>query len=154
MSQSQNVRKEFGALSVDNTVLSGTKGRFTTLSALSTLTMTDSGQTFYLSSATEFATTLPAVADAAGFNARFVVGAAPSGASYTVVSPAADIHGLLASKDLNGATDSAATAGTAVATVTFVDAKAAIGDYVDLTCDGTFYYVSGSTTLFDSVTLS
>jgi hypothetical protein len=153
MSQSQNVRKEFGALSVDNTVLSGTKARFTTLTALSTLTMTDSGQTFYLTSATEFATTLPAVGYASGFNARFVVGAAPSGASYTVVCPTAAIHGtVLSPADATG--DSAGTAGTAVATVTFVDTKAKIGDYVDLSCDGTFYYVSGSTTLFDSVTLS
>jgi hypothetical protein len=153
MSQSQNVRKEFGALSVDNTVLSGTKARFTTLTALSTLTMTDSGQTFYLNSATEFATTLPAVGDASGFHARFVVVAAPAGANYTVVCPTAAIHGtVLSPADATGA--SAGTAGTAVATVAFVSAKAKTGDYVDLSCDGTFYYVSGSTTLFDSVTLA
>jgi hypothetical protein len=152
MSQSQSVRKEFGALSVDNTVLSG-KRNFTTLTALSTLTLADSGQTFYLTSATEFATTLPAVGDASGFHARFVVGAAPGGASYTVVCPTAAIHGtVLSPADATGA--SAGTAGTAVANVTFVDSKAEIGDYVDLSCDGTFYYVSGSTTLFDSVTLA
>jgi hypothetical protein len=152
MSQSQNVRKEFGALSVDNSVLSAKKN-FTVLTAVSTLTLADSNQTFYLTSATEFATTLPGVADASGFHARFVVGAAPAGASYTVVCPTAAVHGtVLSPADATGA--SAGTAGTAVATVTFVDGKAEIGDYVDLSCDGTFYYVSGSTTLFDSVTLA
>ena len=50
----------------------------------------DSGKIFMLNSATEFATTLPAVADAGiGWYCKIVVDAAPSSASYTVVEKAA-----------------------------------------------------------------
>jgi hypothetical protein len=66
MSQSQSVRKEFCALSVDNSVLSA-KRNCVFLAEASSLSLGDSGNTFYLNSATEFATTLPAVADASGF---------------------------------------------------------------------------------------
>lgn len=149
MSQSQQVLKEFGSLTVGGSELSS-KQSYSELAAASTLTIADSGKTFYLSSATEFATTLPAAADAAGFKAKFVVKAAPAGASYTVSSPAADISGaVLTPADATGA--SAATAGTPITTISFVDAKAAVGDFVELECDGSAYYVSGSSTLFDGV---
>lgn len=109
---------------------------FETLTAASTLTAADSGKTYLLSSATEFATTLPAVAD--GLHFRFIVGAAPSGASYTVVSEGGD----------NVIDGGATVAGAAVAavnedTITFTDGAAASGDWVELFCDGTNWYVSG-----------
>jgi hypothetical protein len=152
MSQSQNLRKEFGALEVGGYELNN-KVQYSDLTTVSTLTLSDSGKTLYLNSATEFATTLPAVADAAGFHVRFVVKAPPTGSSYTVVSPSADIHGVVASAaDATGS--AATTAGTPVTTVTFVDAKAVVGDYVDVRCDGTYYYLSGQCSAFDAVTLA
>ena len=152
MAQSRNVRKEFGVLEVGGYELSN-KLQYDELTVTSTLSLSDSGKTLFLNSATEFATNLPPVAEAAGFHVRFVVKAAPSGASYTVVSPAADIHGLISSSaDATGS--SASTSGTPVATVTFVDAKAVVGDYVDVTCDGTNYYISGQCSAFDAVTLA
>ena len=48
------------------------------LTATRTVTAEESGTTFYLSSATEFVTTLPAAA--LGLNYTFIVAAAPSGA--------------------------------------------------------------------------
>lgn len=152
MSQSKNVLKEFGKLQVSGAAISH-KQSYEELTVASTLDLTDSGKSLYLNSATEFATTLPAVASAAGFKVRFVIKGAPSGASYTVVSPAADVHGSIITAD-DAAGASAKTAGTAVDTVTFVDSKAVVGDYVDVECDGTFYYVSGSAAVFDGITLS
>jgi hypothetical protein len=149
MSQSQHVLKEYGSLQVGGAEISS-KQNYAELAAASTLTIADSGKTFYLNSATEFPTTLPAVADAAGFKAKFVVKAAPAGANYSIASPAADISGaVLTPADALGA--AAATAGTPITTISFVDAKAAVGDYVEIECDGSAYYVSGLSTLFDGV---
>lgn len=152
MSQSKNVLKEFGSLQVGGAEISS-KQTFTELTEATTLTIADSGKTFYLNAATEFATTLPAVADSAGFKAKFVVKAAPAGADYTVASPAADISGaILTPADATGA--SAATAGTPITTVAFVDAKAAVGDFIEIESDGIAYYVSGIATLFDGVSFA
>src|SRR5690242_12822680 len=73
------------AVNPDGTVKSiGYCGYAKDLTATTTLTAADSGATLFLNSATEFATTLPAVA--AGLRFTFIVKAAPSGASYTVVT--------------------------------------------------------------------
>ena len=114
----------------------------------------ESGRTFFLNSATEFVSTLPA--PALGLSYTFIVTAAPSGASYTIVPASGTIiHGIVLSKDLNGATDSGATAGTPVGTITLVDAKAQIGDRVDIVSDGTNWYAVCCTGgNFDAITLS
>ena len=124
------------------------------VTATNVITAAESGTVFFLNSTTEFVSTLPAVA--AGLKFSFVVQAAPSGASYTVVGASGTpIHGMVLSKDLNGATDSGATAGTGVLTLTFVDSKAQKGDRADFVCNGTDWFVvayTGGT--FDAITLS
>lgn len=123
----------------------------TTLAAASTLTAADSGRTFFLSSATEFATTLPA--PAAGLSFSFVVTAAPSGASYTIVtgSSANIIKGVqFTAEDAGGSGDS----GTADDTITFVDGQAVAGDRVDLVCDGTNWFAYGFTKLVAGLTFT
>ena len=153
-SQSSKTRTDFGAITVGGYTVSN-KLQFSDLTAAGALTAADSGKTFYLNSATEFDTTLPAVADATGFHARFVVKAAPSGASYTITSAANDIHGGMSTSDVDGTVaDAANTAGTAVDVISFVDGAAVIGDYIDIRCDGTFYYVSGNTAVAAGVTLA
>lgn len=120
-----------------------------------TLTAGDNGQTFFLNSATEFAVTLPA--PALGLRFVFIVTAAPSGASYTITTSgaAAIINGMVLSKDLNGATDSGATAGTPVATITLVDGKSVVGDRVDVISDGSSWFAECKTGgNFDAITLS
>jgi hypothetical protein len=124
-----------------------------TLAAVNTLTAADSGKTLILSSGTEFATTLPALAS--GLNFTFIVGAAPSGASYTILSAGgADvIHGVAVSAaDAGGSVDT--TAGTAADTITFVDGQAQIGDRISLVCDGTFWYASGVCSDEDAITFT
>lgn len=46
----------------------------------------------------------------------------------------------------------ACTAGTPVATLNFKDGKALIGDYVELSCDGTYWYAAGLVNVQDAVT--
>lgn len=114
----------------------------------------ETGSVFFLNAAVEFVSTLPA--PAAGLKFTFIVTAAPSGASYTVVGASGTpIHGVVVSKDLNGATDSATTAGTGVLTLTFVDSKAQKGDRADFVSDGTDWFVVAYTGgNFDAITLS
>lgn len=137
-------------------VLAGSLGTSTieVVAATNVILAAESGSVFFLNAAAEFASTLPAVA--AGLRFTFIVAAAPSGASYTVAAASGTpIHGMVLSKDLNGATDSGATAGTGVLTLTFVDGKSQKGDKAVFECDGTDWYVVASTGgAFDAITLS
>ena len=110
----------------------------TTLTAASTLTTAQSGTTFFLSSATEFVTTLPA--PAAGVNYKFIVGAAPSGASYTVVTNAS--ANIIKGQAVN-ADGVAGDTGTADDTISFVDGQAVAGDMVTVISDGTSWFAYG-----------
>lgn len=128
-----------------------------TLSAASSLGNSANGKTFILSSATEFNTNLPA--PALGLRMSFIVGAAPSGASYTVTavdaagSAANLIHGVgLSSADAGGSASS--TAGTAVDVITFVDGQAKVGDRVDLVCNGALWFATGVMSDEDAITFA
>jgi hypothetical protein len=122
-----NVQSDVINLKPSNTV--GIK----TLDAASTLTAGDSG-TYVISSATEFATTLPSPLEGAYF--KFIVGAAPSGASYTVTGGGGVIEG-------GAVVNGASVAAVNETTITFADGAAAVGDYVELVSDGTSWFVNG-----------
>lgn len=122
-----------------------------TAAATDTLTADESGKVIFLSSATEFAITLPAVA--AGLRFTFIVAAAPSGASYTIVSGANEIIGQVYSTDVNSATDPDFEASGAN-TISFVDSKAVKGDSVELVCDGTNWYARAFCSVFDAITFT
>lgn len=106
------------------------------VTATNAIAAAESGTTYILNSATEFASTLPA--PALGLRYKFIIGAAPSGASYTVVttSGANIIEG---SATVNGA----AVAAVNEDTITFTDGAAAVGDWVEVISDGTSWFVSG-----------
>lgn len=99
------------------------------------ITAAESGSTFFLNSVTEFVSTLPAVA--AGLNFKFIVSAAPSGASYTIVTDSS--ANIIIGKQVNSA-GAAGDTGTTDDTISFVDGQAVVGDYVDLYCDGTNWF--------------
>jgi hypothetical protein len=103
--------------------------------ATNAITAAESGKTFLLNSATEFVSTLPA--PAAGLRYTFIVAAAPSGASYTVVttSSANVIKGMQVC-----AADAAGDTGTADDTITFADGQAVAGDMVTVWSDGTSWF--------------
>lgn len=113
----------------------------------------ETGTVFFLNSATEFVSTLPA--PAAGLRFTFIVKAAPASASYTIVSDSGtdNIHGAVyAAEDALGSGD--ATSGTAADTITFVDGKAQVGDMVELYCDGTLWYAKAFATQQDAITFT
>lgn len=108
------------------------------------------GKTFYLDSATEFVSTLPA--PAVGLRCRFIVKTPPAGASYTVVTngSANILRGhIVSGQDAAGSADYETNGGD---TITFVDGKADVGDRVDLESDGTYWYMRGSSFQYDAIT--
>ena len=106
------------------------------VTATNVITAAESGSTFLLNSATEFVSTLPA--PAAGLRFTFIVVAAPSGASYTVVTNASAniIKGMQVC-----AADAAGDTGTADDTVTFADGQAVEGDMITVWSDGTSWFI-------------
>jgi hypothetical protein len=118
-------------------IIGGVTGTVTNteLTAASTLTAAQSGTTFFLNSATEFATTLPA--PAAGIAYTFIVKTAPSGASYTVVTAAS---ANIIKGQAYPASGAAGDTGTADDTISFVDAQAVAGDTVIVISDGTSWF--------------
>lgn len=123
------------------------------VTATNVITAAETGTTFFLNSATEFVSTLPAVA--AGLKFSFIVTAAPSGASYTIVtnSSANVIKGQVYTLDVNSATDpDFETSGGD--TISFVDAKAVAGDRVDVVCDGTNWFAYCFCSVFDAITIT
>ena len=110
----------------------------TTLAAASTLTAAQSGTTFFLSAATEFATTLPT--PAAGLTYTFIVAAAPASASYTIVT--ASSANIIKGQAVNAA-GAAGDTGTADDTISFVDGQAVAGDMVTVISDGTSWFAKG-----------
>lgn len=125
-------------LRVDGHVVGG-RTPVETLAAAKTLVFADTGKTFILSHATEFAVTLPAVS--AGLHFRFIVGNAPETASYTIITPSSAnlMYGLVL--DSTGASAAAGCLNDGLGdTFTFVDAQAVVGDMVEFFCDGTNWF--------------
>lgn len=123
-----------------------------TVAATNVITAAESGTTFFLSHATEFVSTLPAVA--AGLWYEFVVANAPETASYTIVTPAGAnlIFGhVVTAQDAGGSSD---TDESGADTITFVDSKAVVGDRVRVVCDGTNWFASGFCKVFDAITFT
>lgn len=125
----------------------------TTLDAAATLTAADSGKTYFLNDATEFAVTLPA--PAAGLNFRFVVAAAPVGANYTVVTSGGSniILGHVTTADVDNAGNEDSEVSGAD-TVNFVASTSVVGDFAEFHCDGTNWFVHGSCTAAGGVTIT
>ena len=101
--------------------------------------ITESGTTFILNHATEFATTLPTVASSTGVTFRFICKLAPDTGSFTVVTDSGE-DAIVGSVVVDGANIEADGPDD---TITFTASAAAIGDWVELTSDGTYWYLSG-----------
>lgn len=117
------------------------------VTAANTITAAESGTTFFLNSATAFASTLPA--PAAGLHYKFVVGATPpSGGNHTVVTNgnATIIQG---SVEVAGAV----VLGSDEDTISFVDGGNK-GDWAYVISDGTNWYVSGMASASGKLTLT
>lgn len=123
-----------------------------TVTATNIITAAESGKTFFLSSATEFVSTLPA--PAAGLRYDFYVAAAPSGASYTIVTTSSAniiVGHIVSSEDAAGSADFEASGGD---TITLVDSKAVVGDRVTVISDGTNWFATGFCSVQDAITIT
>ena len=118
-----------------------------TLTGATTLTAEDSGKSFTLNAAAGAQITLPAVATSAGFNFRFTVGALFATTAWTIKAATNKIQGgvIVNSVNVPGADEN---------TITFSAAAETIGDFVQLYCDGTNWYVSGLGTSSGAITLT
>ena len=131
------------ALAIDETLVTtwvgGTVRLAATTAATDTLTAAECGKDIYLSHATEFATTLPAMSTvAAGCEFNFVIAAAASGADYTVLTGNSLENLIFGNINVNSAIVACADEDT----ITFVDGNA-IGDTVKLKSDGTSWFITG-----------
>ena len=120
------------------------------VTATNVIAASETGSTFFLNSGTEFVSTLPAVA--AGLKFRFICTAAPSGASYTIVTNSSSnvIKGLVVASD-GTAADTETSGGD---TISFVDGQAVAGDRVDVFCDGTNWFAYGTCKVAAGITIT
>jgi len=109
---------------------------YTQLTADTTLIPADSGSIFSLDAVGE-AITLPAVADCAGVQYKFICDTTTATTDWTIVAASNVIYG---SAQVAGAV----VAASAENTITLVVAKFLTGDWVTLESDGTNWYVEGS----------
>jgi len=123
---------------------------FEVVAATNILTTAECGKTMTLAHATEFVSTLPA--PTAGCYFKFIVGLAPSGADYTIVTASgADIliggvNELEVDTTEDGPYDDNADV------ITFVGGVAAKGDFIEMISDGTSWFFKGQTNADGGVT--
>lgn len=105
------------------------------ITAAQTLTQADSGKVFWLDAAAGVTVTLPAVKD--GLKLKFVLVQAHATTNWVIASAtSANIQGAF----VDGA---AAAAAADEDQVNFVAGTAAVGDFVEFSCDGTDWFISG-----------
>ena len=123
------------------------------LTAAFVVRASDHGKTFFLNSATEFEVKLPAPSLGLAFS--FIVKAAPSSASYTIVTH--DMTGLIKGGVYTVDVDSATNPDLETSggdTITFADGVAVTDDRVDLISDGTYWYMRGFCTVYNGITIT
>jgi hypothetical protein len=122
-------------------------GQVETLSAAATLTAEESGKLLILSAAAGAQVTLPAVATSAGFSYKFVVGATFATTAWTIKAATSVIQGGAIVNSVNVPSANRNT-------ITFAHAAETVGDTVQLSCDGTNWYVTGVGTSAASITFT
>ena len=122
-------------------------GLVETLTGATTLTAEDSDKSFILKAAAGAQITLPAVATSAGFRFRFTVGQLFATTAWTIKAATNVIQGgvIVNSTNVPGADEN---------TITFSASADTIGDFVELNCDGTNWYVFGLGTAAGAITLT
>lgn len=111
------------------------------VSAAKTLDPSDSGKVFTLDQDSSFDITLPTASQAgAGWSAKFILTDAGSGTVKVIPNSSEDtLIGMIESID----TSAGASAESGVDELIWVASTAALGDWAELVCDGSNFYVSG-----------
>lgn len=127
-----------------------------TVTATNSIAATECGTTYFLASATEFASTLPAISTvSAGCYFKFVIAAAPSGASYTIITGNSLENVLIGGiNELEVDTTNDGPYNAAGDTITSADGLGAVGDWVSMISDGTSYYITGQANLDGGLEIS
>ena len=112
-----------------------------------TLTAEDSGKVLILKASAGAQITLPAVATSAGLRFKFIVGQLFATTDWTIKAATNVIEGSVL---VNGAH----VAGVDENTISFVASAESIGDFAELVCDGTNWYVNGSGVSAGAITLT
>ena len=115
------------------------------VSASGSLSLADSGKVFKISG-TGYTVTLPA--PTAGWKAKFVVSAAFT-TDFVVQSPASNRDTINGGVIVNGAIVEA----DAVDKVTFEDGAESIGDFIEISSDGSSYFLFGNGNASSSITV-
>ena len=144
----ENLKRD---LALGNATLSGLSSPTETLSSVGTvaaptkkLTAADSGKTFFIDISTvSIVCTLPA--PAAGLNYKFVLSVASDNEATKdfLLNTNADSVDINGSIIVNGAHVEVTNATSAVA-IDASDGAATVGDSLEVTCDGTDWYITGS----------
>jgi len=137
--------------------LSVGSGQVESLITTKTLDKEDNGKTFFLNLAGGFTVTLPALATVdAGWKVKIIVGITPTTAYIVTELVGTDTNKLVGNVNTSTATTSASKFNaTGFTLVTFVVASGAVkGDYIEIVSDGSFYYVSGNTTVPAAITFT
>ena len=119
------------------------KGHFVeNISAAKTLTTGDSGKVFTITQSSAFKISLPKAADAGvGWNAKFLITTAGSFAVTIEPDSSEDtLIGMAVSAAGSESGDQSAESGVDV--IDFISG-AQLGDFVELFCNGTYFFVSG-----------
>lgn len=119
------------------------------VTATNVILASESGKTFFLNSATEFVSTLPA--PALGLRFTFIVAAAPVGASYTIVTNAS---ANIIKGNQNSVAGDAGDFGVSDDTISFIDGQSVAGDKVELYCDGTSWFAYAISKLAAGITFT
>jgi|TARA_R100000458_G_scaffold48837_1_gene48127 hypothetical protein len=139
------------------TTAKGSYRRSESLTANKDLAPADSGKTFFLNAAAGLsAIKLPAAATAgAGWNARFVVATVTTSNNYVITEDTASDTDVIISQmsilEIDTNDDGLDSAGHT--TITF-ESTPALGDHVEIECDGTKFYAKGLGKSDDFVTLA
>ena len=122
------------------------------ITAAKTLDPSDSGKVFTLDQDASFDVTLPTASQAgAGWNAKFILTDAGSGTVKVIPNSSEDtLIGMIESID----TSAGASAESGVDELIWVASTAATGDWAELVCDGSNFYVSGQMHDNDHMTLA
>ena len=122
------------------------------LTEAKTLDPSDSGKVFTLDQDASFDITLPTASQAGvGWNAKFVLTDAGSGTVKVIPNSSEDtLIGMIESID----TSAGASAESGVDELIWVASTAATGDWAELFCDGSNFYVSGQMHDNDHMTLA
>ena len=120
-------------------------GRIKELSAATTLTKDDAGSLIALTGIVGYAVTLPTAAKASGGTYRFVVQDLFATTDWVITSPAANMYGMVMELSSIQAVAGATTLNLELGTDT-------IGDWIEVTSDGTNWYVSGHCAQAASIT--